>query len=636
MLVFTVVDSLKKSERTAPKKNTTSGKNAVRRKKASKVTVADKAIMQRLYDETGNLAEVARRTGWDYQTVWTHLRGPQNKSMAPRAVPGVTTHIAQVDIPPPKSWDDLTPQEKGWLTNFAEFRRHFFRRDTPPFHQEIANKISSKEDTYLLVLCPPGHGKSQSFSVDYPIWEMIRARAMGTKDGWACLLISKSDKMARAFLSQIKRELEQNIDLQVAFGRFKPESPELWKQDMITVEGFPIRKEPTFITAGAGSQIYGWRVHLIIADDIVDSENSANPQQVEKLATWYADELMSRLDPGGVIANVGTRFATFDLHGRLWRQKDDSGDPLWTPIIYKAHDESRCTGDHCMEKTCKDKCIHDKPWPEGCVLWPAWFSYQQLRRRRSGQVTSARFEFVYNQVEVPDEGALVKQEWIDACKNKNRLMWDIPRGARVCCTLDPSPTEWAVAECWAYLPGEDKRYLVAVWRKRRVMAPEYIALMRDWTVKIRQLGFDPMWIVEINAAQRWLLQSTEYMQLRNELGLTVTAHTTGRNKADPQYGIQCLGPAYEYGKVDIPWGDRPTMLNVTPLIDELVVYPAGETDDAVMANWFHEHNIRKMSLPITGQFVNTPGMPPYLLATRSMTDLRTQRTRMVDSGIIGN
>lgn len=591
-----------------------------------RVTQADKANMQRIYQETGNWAEVARRTGFAYITVWKHMKGydtaiPSESFIKPVGVDEKGKKITEVDIPPPKSWDALTEQEKGWLTNFAEFRRHFFRRETPPFQQEIANEISSKEHQKILVLTPPGHGKTQCFSVDYPIWEMLRNRAMGTKDGWACMLISKSDKMAQAFLSQIKRELEQNTQLAYHFGRFKPEYPDVWKKDMLTVEGFPIRKEPTFITAGAGSHIYGWRVHLIIADDVVDGENSKTPESAEKLAQWWADELESRLEPNGVIADVGTRFAVFDLHGKIWRQRDDDEQPIWHPIIYRAHDSSVCRGEHC--ETCRGACTHEKPFPEGCILWPGRFGWKALRARRSGQVSSARFEFIYNQMEIPDEDGLAQQSWIDACKDSTRSVWDFPRDCRVMCTLDPSPTQWAVAECWAYVPSEDKRYLVAVHRQRRMQAPAYLALMKDWTLKCRAAGHDPIWIVEINAAQRWMLQSTEYMQLRYEIGLSVQPHTTHRNKTDPMYGVQQLGPTYEYGKINLPWGDPTSRKQVQPLIEELITYPAGETDDAVMAQWFMEYNVRKLNMPISGQFVDYPEMPPWLLERREMVDPNT-------------
>lgn len=603
--------------------------NRVNRGKAGhRVTPADKETMSRLLKETGNIAEVARRMGWSYQTVYKHMHGQ------PVNVPNPydKDYIAEVNLPTPKRWHELTEQEKGWLTDFRAFRAEFCDRETPPFQVEIANMVSTKIHQKLLVLCPPGHGKSQCFSIDYPIWEMLRARAMVGmvvdgrelyKDGWSCMLISKSQPMAQAFLSQIKRTLEQNNKLAATYGRLKPEYPEAWKRDQLTVDGFPVRKEPTFIAAGAGSHIFGWRVHLIIGDDIVDGENSGTPQAAEKLQIWHADELMSRLEPDGVAAMVGTRFSTFDLYGKLWRQKTDDGEPLWHPVLYRAHDDSNCSGEHC--EVCKERCVHDKPWPAGCVLWPGRFGYRKLRALRSGGQTSSRFEFIYNQYEYPDEDALVKPEWIEKCKDKERVIWDIPPASRIVCTIDPSPTQWAVAQCWAYRQAEDKRYLVAQFRKRKMQAPEYIALIREWTTLLRQKGVEPLWVVEVNAAQRWLLQSTEYQMMRAEMGVSVIPHTTGRNKADPVLGIGSLGPAYEFQKVSLPWGDPTAMREVQPLIEELISYPTSETDDTIMAQWFFEFNIRRAQQPIDGQFLETPNMPPFLMERRGVTDLRIQK-----------
>jgi|SRR5579859_5777423 len=598
--------------------------NKTGRKPGRHVTVADKEAMNRVFSETGSISETARRLGWHYGTVWKHIHGMKDHGGSPGWVQ--EDFVAAVNLPPPRSWDELNPQERGWLTNFSEFRREFFGRDTPPFQDEISTKIAKREESKLLVLCPPGHGKSQCFSIDYPIWEMCRYRAMGMS--YACLLISKSDNMAKAFLSQIKQELERNNKLQKHFGRFKPEYPDVWKQDAITVdllEGTKARKEPTFIAAGAGSHIYGWRVNLIIADDIVDTKNSNTPEAAEKLLIWFSDELISRLEPEGTICTVGTRFTSYDLYGKLWKQRDDNDDPIWFPIIYRAHDDGRCSGEHCM--VCKERCLHDKPWPDGCVLWPARFGYRKLRSLRSGQHTSSRFEFIYNQVELPEDDALVKPDWIEKCKNTSRTTWMVPRNSRVMCTLDPSPTEWAVAQCWAYVEQEDKSYLIAQVRRRRMAAPEYLALMRQWTVKLRSMGHDPIWVVEINAAQRWLLQSTEYQQMRLELGLTMIPHTTHRNKVDPQYGVQSLGPAFEYERIDLPWGDPESRREVQPFIDELLVYPSGETDDTVLASWFHLFHIKRLRMPMDGQWFDVPDMPPYLMERRAIVDMRTGDTR---------
>jgi len=596
------------------------------RKPGRVVRVSDRETMSRVYSETGSYAEVARRLGWDYATVWKHMKAIRTTPQDGWNGKTNEKYVAAVDIPPPKTWSLLSERERGWLSDFGEFRRHFFGRETPPFHRTIAHTLSGAESSRYLILCPPGHGKSQCFSVDYPIWEMIRARAASLS--WSCMIVSKSDKMAKAFLSQIKRELEQNNELQVAFGRFKPEYPDIWKQDMLTVDGFPVRKEPTFIAAGAGSHIYGWRVNLIVGDDIVDSENSGTPQSAEKLAQWHADELTSRLEPDGVFAMVGTRFSAYDLYGRLRKQVDDAGERLWRPIIYKAHDDANCAGVHC--EVCKEKCTHDDPQPQGCVLWPSRFSFLKLRRLRSGATTSSRFEFIYNQAELPDEDALVRPEWIELCKDDTRALWDIPRGCRVMCTLDPSPTQWAVAQCWAYHPGENKSYLVAEYRSRGMQAPAYISLMREWTLKLRQLGFDPMWVVEINAAQRWLLQSTEYQRMKMDVGINMVPHTTARNKIDPEYGVQALGPAFEFGRVSLPWNGPAERKQVQPFIDELIAYPAGETYDTVMAAWFHIHHIKRLQFPVTGQFVDYPDMPAFLLQNRAIVDVRTQQYRYLN------
>jgi hypothetical protein len=574
------------------------------------VTAKDREAIGKIYQECGNMAEVARRTGWDYTTIWKHLKGSNRDILAEKST---------VDVGPPKLWAELSEQQKGWLTNFGEFRRHFFQRETPPFHQWIADEVSRREHQRTQVLTPPGFGKSVCFSTDYPIWEMCRQRAQGNP--WGCLLISKGSHMAKAFLSQIKRELETNIELQLAFGRFKPEYPDAWSQDRLTVEGFPIRKEPTFIAAGAGSAIYGWRVHLIVSDDIVDSENSATPEKAEKLLTWFADELVSRLEPDGVILNIGTRFSLFDLHGKLLRQRDDDGDPIWHVVLFRAHDDARCSGEHCTN--CKEGCKHDTPQPDGCLLWPARFGYRKLRQLRAGQYSTSRFEFLYNQYELPDEGALVKPEWSEKCKNHERLFWEFPQGCRVMCTLDPSPTQWAVAEAWAYNADEDMRYLIGMWRKRRVLSPEYLALIKSWTLKLRALGQEPIWVVEINAAQRWLLQDTAYLMARAEMGLTVIPHTTGRNKSDPELGIQSLAPVYEFGKVDLPWAGADERRLVGQLLEELHSYPLGETDDAVLAEWFCEHNIRRLRNASGTQWLDQAMMPPWLLERRELVDLHT-------------
>jgi hypothetical protein len=48
------------------------------------------------------------------------------------------------------------------------------------------------------------------------------------------------------------------------------------------------------------------------------------------------------------------------------------------------------------------------------------------------------------------------------------------------------------------------------------------------------------WVFEWNAAQRFFSESAEFRRWAQTRHVQVIAHTTGRNKSDPEYGVQML------------------------------------------------------------------------------------------------
>ena len=104
------------------------------------------------------------------------------------------------------------------------------------------------------------------------------------------------------------------------------------------------------------------------------------------------------------------------------------------------------------------------------------------------------------------------------------------------------------------------------------------------------------------------------------------AHTTGRNKASPEFGVDMLGLMFEFEKVDLPWRDPESRREVQPLCDELLAWP-GELTDSVMSMWFMAHNARRFQRPADGQWTD-PDVPAYLYGQREIVDLNTgQRMR---------
>ena len=94
-------------------------------------------------------------------------------------------------------------------------------------------------------------------------------------------------------------------------------------------------------------------------------------------------------------------------------------------------------------------------------------------------------------------------------------------------------------------------------------------------------------IVEVNAAQRWLLQQPHVQHWQQATRVRFLPHTTHANKSDPEFGVESLGDYFRQGKIRIPHGDIAARKNAQPLIDELLAYPDGDTDDLVMSTWFH-------------------------------------------------
>jgi hypothetical protein len=89
--------------------------------------------------------------------------------------------------------------------------------------------------------------------------------------------------------------------------------------------------------------------------------------------------------------------------------------------------------------------------------------------------------------------------------------------------------------------------------------------------------------------------------------VTVVSHQTARNKADPKYGVHTIGFPYKYGQVSLPWNERTRHL-VQPLVDELLTWPHGQTDDCVMAQWFMEYSLPRLAPePVAAPRMRVPG-----------------------------
>jgi hypothetical protein len=230
---------------------------------------------------------------------------------------------------------------------------------------------------------------------------------------------------------------------------------------------------------------------------------------------------------------------------------------------------------------------------------------------------------VYQQEDIDMSNTLIERVWATGglgndgvlypgCIDNDRMPGYIPEGLShpyiSIASVDPSPTQFWAIEWWIYQPETNLRYLVDIERRKlnaeellgfNVATSEYSGVMEEWQDRSERLGYPiSHWIVEINAAQRFLLAHdfVRRWQALNEVN--VVPHTTSRNKLDESLGVEALlPPLWRSGSVRLPSmrGNWKTLA----LVDEMCSWTRDKKHgtDTVMAHWFAELHMPQLLSP---------------------------------------
>lgn len=599
-------------------------------------------------------SEAARQAGIAYTTA-------QRLHMDPAASSGLEFYKrwltdSERDVLRPSQ---LGKEAKRALEDFEYFRLRYFGHVSMPWHVKAANivkeKLESPDKEYVVINCPPGSGKSTLITHDIPTWCLVRNRAMRTLIGtgaqttgsdYSMRIRSSFDRVLPVQADEREVALGLAVDgiqtLLHDYGRFKPDSTGLWRNDKFTLAregGAPAhQKEASVAAFGQKSGFLGGRYNLVVWDDVVTDANSRTPVQQAELARWWRSTAESRLEPGGVLVLMGQRLSAHDLYRYALDLRDisdvidevDLGDMENLPrkyfhVRFPAHDESKCKGG---DSTHADHKPSAQPWPKGCLLDPKRLSYKELRVHQFNDPKT--YATVYQQEDQDPGSVLVNPLWINGgqddkgiqypgCWDNDRVLGQVPENLSgdvySVITADPSPSNFWGVIWWLYQQGTDFHHLVDLER-RKMGAPEFLdwnhstqtfsGLLESWFQASKDTGRPIRYvIVEVNAAQKFLLQYDHARRWQSERGVEIVAHDTHRNKSDRDFGVQGLAPHYRHGKVRLPghWTARPHMM---PLYNEVTRYPEAATTDLLMAHWFLLWQAPRLFVP---RMIKPPSFP---------------------------
>ena len=140
-----------------------------------------------------------------------------------------------------------------------------------------------------------------------------------------------------------------------------------------------------YFAIGVGGTVTGKGADLLIIDD-PHSEQEAklaqgDPSVFDSVYEWYTSGPRQRLQPGGVIVVVMTRWSDKDLSGKLLKN-DTEWDIVQLPAIL----------------------------PSGNALWPEFWDISELLALKE-ELPVYKWNAQYQQTPTGEEGALIKRDW---------------------------------------------------------------------------------------------------------------------------------------------------------------------------------------------------------------------------------
>ena len=439
--------------------------------------------------------------------------------------------------------------EKTWLQhiklcqdNFLYFVKEvwpefIFRKTSNPsrwgHHQIIANeftKISNDSKGRLIVNMPPRHTKSEFASVYFPAWMMGRNPKM------KLMQVSHNTELATRFGSKV-RNLLASPEYSQIFGDVRLREDAKAKGKWETNHG------GEYFAAGVGGAITGRGADLLIIDDPHTEQDSLSEGAMERAYDWYTSGPRQRLQPGGSIVLVMTRWAEDDLTGRLLKAQKEPKADKWKQVSFPAI------------------------MPSGEPVWPEYWNKDELEKVKAS-LTIRNWSAQYMQEPTSEEGAIIKRDWWQVWKG------GLPHLKHVIQSYDTAfskaeTADYSAITTWGvFKPFEDE--------------PDAIILLDAVRGK---WDFPELKVVALDQYKYWEPESVVIEQkatgqpLTQEfrrMGIPVIDFVPSKGK-DKHTRVNACAPIFESGQVFYPEGER----FAYEVIEECAAFPHGANDDYV-------------------------------------------------------
>lgn len=201
---------------------------------------------------------------------------------------------------------------KAQIADLGFFRENYLYPKVKNLEWYSLADAAIRDYNYVLIIIPPGWGKTMGYTAPYPLSRVCMDRA--TRG----LIISKTQRKGANFLEVIRHNLKFNQKMQNHFGGPFWDKGLKWNEGQIQVIGYdPNEQTPTITITGMTGQMEGNKVHWIVLDDPVDVETAFSEVAKVRFLDTLNLTIRERLVPNGKLIFITHRFELKDIAEEL-------------------------------------------------------------------------------------------------------------------------------------------------------------------------------------------------------------------------------------------------------------------------------------------------------------------------------
>ena len=425
--------------------------------------------------------------------------------------------------------------------DFLTFVKYAWKAFIQGYHHtkmaDAFNRVSRGELKRLIINMPPRHTKSEFASYLLPAWYL------GKFPDRKVIQIAHTAELAVGFGRKV-RNLVGSDDFKNIFPKVA------LRADSKAAGRWNTNQGGEYFAIGVGGAVTGKGADVLIIDDPHSEQEgqSIDPEVFDRVYEYYTSGPRQRLQPGGAIVIVMTRWHKRDLTGQILKaQSQREGVDEWEVIEFPAI------------------------LPSGKSLWQEFWDIKELEKLRS-ELPVAKWSAQYQQDPTAEEGAIVKREWWKDWEAEEPPDCEFIIQSWDTAFLKTQRADYSACTTWGVFPwidpedGVEKNHIILLDAyQERLEFPS----LKQRAFELYQEFKPDAFIVEAKAAGSPLI-----FELR-QMGIPVSEFTPSRGN-DKISRVNAVSDLFASGMVWAPptrWAEE--------VVEQFAVFPNGAHDDLV-------------------------------------------------------